>query len=273
MNRKILKVIAFGAHPDDCELGLGGTAAKYTKLGHKVKFISVTNGDAGHHLMGGAVLAQRRYKETQEVAKLAGIKYEVFDIHDGQLMPTLDNRDRVVEAIRKFQPDLIFTHRPNDYHPDHRYTSKLVQDAAYMVTVPNVSALTNHLTSNPVIFYMSDNFTKPYPFQPDIVIGIDDVLETKMRMLDCHQSQVYEWLPYHQGILNDVPKDNLKKLRWLKKVWGSRNKEIANKYREHLIRSYGRQKGSKFEYAEAFEKCEYGSQITEDKITVYFPFF
>ncbi|MEM2914048.1 MAG: PIG-L family deacetylase [Candidatus Bathyarchaeia archaeon] len=273
MNDKVLKVLAFGAHPDDCDFNLGGTAIKYAKLGHKVKFISVTNGDAGHYLMGGAVLAQRRYKEAKRAAEVAGIEYEVFDIHDGQLLPTLENRNIIIRVIREFEPDIIFTHRPNDYHPDHRYTSQLVQDAAYMVTVPNVAALTQHLLLNPVIFYVSDSFQKPYPFSPDIIVGIDDSIEQKIRMLHCHESQMYEWLPYNQGILNEVPKTEEERLNWLQKKWASRNREIANKYREQLVKYYGKERGSKIEYAEAFEKCEYGSSLPEEKVKTYFPFF
>ncbi len=273
MNQKNLKVLSFGAHPDDCDYGVGGTAIKYAKLGHEVKFISVTNGDAGHYMMGGGSLAERRYKEAQRVAEIAGIKYEIFDIHDGQLLSTIENRNLVIRAIREFEPDLIFTPRPNDYHPDHRYTSQLVQDAAYMVTVPNVVSLTKHLSLNPVIFYVSDNFEKPYPFSPDVVVGIDDSIEMKIKMLNCHESQVYEWLPYNQGILNEVPKTEQERLKWLNAKWSLGNKELANKYREQLIKYYGKTRGSTIMYAEAFEKCEYGSRLQEEKIRVYFPFY
>src|SRR5215213_4257904 len=83
-----LRVIAFGAHPDDCELKAGGVAAKWAALGHHVKFVSVTNGDIGHWRSAGGPLAQRRTAEVQRCAKILGITSEVLDIHDGELLPT-----------------------------------------------------------------------------------------------------------------------------------------------------------------------------------------
>jgi len=273
MIRKKLRILAFGAHPDDCDIKMGGTAIKYAKMGHKVKFISVTTGDTGHYAMGGGPLAKRRRDEAMKAAKVAGIEYEILDIHGNQLLPTLENRYLIIRKIREFKPDIIFTHRPYDYHPDHRYTSQLIQDAAYTVTVPNVEALTPHLTYNPVIAYMSDDFRRPYPFSPDVVVGIDDVVEEKMRMLHCHESQMYEWLPYNQGILDEVPEDEDERFKWLKGKFLPRFREIADKYRDRLRELYGRDEGDKIQYAEAFEICEYGAPVREEDIKRIFPFF
>src|SRR5574338_957126 len=94
-----LRVIAIGAHPDDCDIKFGGTAAKLARQGHLVKFLSVTNGDAGHQQMGGGELARRRYKETQESARRLGIaEYEVLDNHDGELLPSIEVRRQVIRA-------------------------------------------------------------------------------------------------------------------------------------------------------------------------------
>src|SRR5579864_7222839 len=133
-----IRIIMFGAHPDDCDEKSGGTAALFAQMGYAVKFVSVTNGDAGHQTMKGTELAKRRYAETQEVAKRLGITYDVLDNHDGLLMPTLEVRLQIIKEIREWNADLVFAPRPNDYHPDHRYTGVLVQDAAYMVAVPNI---------------------------------------------------------------------------------------------------------------------------------------
>jgi LmbE family N-acetylglucosaminyl deacetylase len=133
-----LRVIAFGAHPDDCDGKAGGLAAKYAALGHSVKFVSVTNGDAGHQSEGGGALATRRRKEAQEAGRRIGIEYEVLDNHDGELMPSLEVRKQIIRKIREWRADIVLSPRPNDYHPDHRYTAVLVQDAAYMVVVPNI---------------------------------------------------------------------------------------------------------------------------------------
>lgn len=273
MSKKQINVLVFGAHPDDCDIKAGGVAALYVQQGHRVKFVSVTNGDAGHHEMGGGPLAQRRYAEAQAAAEVIGIEYELLDNHDGELMPTLENRYKIIRAIREFQPDLIMTHRPNDYHPDHRYTSTLVQDAAYMVTVPNICALTPHLESNPVIAYLSDGFMKPYPFTPDVVVGIDSVIEQKLDMLHCHVSQFYEWLPYNSGRLESVPADDLARRAWLAEGRLNRFRDTADNYRDLLIELYGEASGAQIEYAEAFEGCEYGSPLTAENIPTLFPFF
>lgn len=268
-----MNILVFGAHPDDCDIKAGGVAALYTKLGHKVKFVSLTNGDAGHHEMGGGELAKRRYAETQRAAKVIGIQYAVLDNHDGELMPTLENRNKLIKIIRQFKPALVMTPRPNDYHPDHRYTSLLVQDTAYMVTVPNICPLVPHLEYNPVIVYVSDGFLKPYPFTPDVAVGIDEVIDKKVNMIHCHESQVYEWLPYNGGYLKEVPKDPRKRKAWLKERWIRRSEDVANRYRALLIKLYGKNKGSKLRFAEAFEGCEYGSRLTAENMPKLFPFF
>ena len=267
-----LRVMIIGAHPDDAEKA-GGTAAKYTALGYEVLLVSMTNGDAGHYKMGGGVLAQRRMEEARRAGEVIGAKYLVLDNHDGELMPTLENRRKVISLIRKFRPDLIITHRPNDYHPDHRYTGILVQDAAYMVTVPNIVAGTPHLDKNPVIMYLSDRFTKPLPFEPDVVVGIDDVIEKKMDMYHCHESQMYEWLPFNRGALDEVPKNDSERRAWLGERLKRNDQTIADKYRNKLIELYGEEKGSKIRYAEAFENSEYGSSLSEENLKILFPFF
>ncbi len=272
MDKKQIRVLVIGAHPDDCDIKAGGVAALYTQKGHIVKFVSVTNGDAGHHEMGGP-LAKRRNAEAQAAAEVIDIDYELLDIHDGELMPTLENRYKIIRTIREFRADLIMTHRPNDYHPDHRYTSMLVQDAAYMVTVPNICALTPHLEKNPVIVYLSDNFKKPYPFTPDVVVGIDSVVDKKIDMLHCHVSQFYEWLPYNSGNLQSVPNNPDNRREWLAERLRNRFSSIADKYRDKLIELYGEKDGNKIRYAEAFESCEYGSQLNSENLPILFPFY
>ncbi|MCZ6636099.1 MAG: PIG-L family deacetylase [bacterium] len=272
MNNKPLKTIVFGAHPDDCDIKAGGIAIQYAGQGHQVRFVSVTNGDAGHHEIGGVELARRRRAEAQAAGAVAGIEYHVLDNHDGELEPTLENRKKIIRMIRAYTPDLILTHRPNDYHPDHRYTSILVQDSAYMVTVPNICTDTPALSSNPVIAYLSDNFQKPTPFAPDVVVDIDEVVEKKLDMLHCHTSQMYEWLPFNAGNLDDVPETPQERLEWLKHRL-ARFADVANRYRDLLVKHYGEERGAKVQYAEAFEGCEYGGPLTEENIPVLFPFF
>jgi LmbE family N-acetylglucosaminyl deacetylase len=268
-----LRVLAFGAHPDDCDFCCAGTAALYARAGHTVRFVSLTNGDAGHHLMGGARLAQRRREEARDSAAVIGIEYVVLDNHDGELLPTLENRKQIIGLIRDFQPDLVLSPRPNDYHPDHRYTAQLVQDAAYMITVPNVCAFAEHLMRNPVIAYVSDRFQKPYPFQADVVVSIDETVEAKIAMLDCHRSQVYEWLPYNGGYEDQVPEGDEARRARLAVQLEPHLRFDADRYRSKLVELYGPEVGARVRYAEAFEVSEYGAPLTPDNLRRLFPFF
>jgi len=264
-----LRVIAFGAHPDDCDIRAGGTAAKFAAAGHHVKFVSVTNGDAGHQSQGGGMLAMRRRKEAQEAGRRIGVEYEVLDNHDGELLPTLPVRQQIIRKIREWNADIVLAPRPNDYHPDHRYTGVLVQDAAYMVVVPNVCPDTPPLRKNPVFLYYEDHFQRPNPFRPDVTISIDDVADKKLAMLDAHTSQVYEWLPWVDGTLDSVPKDPAARLEWLRK---ERFHPATGAIRESLVKWYGKNADS-IRFAESFELCEYGRQPTEADLRKLFPFF
>jgi len=264
-----LNVIAFGAHPDDCDQRAGGTAAKYAALGHRVRFVSVTNGDAGHQTEGGGALAARRRAEAREAGRRIGIDYVVLDNHDGELLPTLDAREQIIRQIRMWNADLVLAPRPNDYHPDHRYTGILVQDAAYMVVVPNIAPDTPALRKNPVFMYFEDGFQKPQPFSPDVAVSIDDVIEKKIDMLNAHVSQMYEWLPWVAGSLEQVPKDAAARRRWLRET---RAGQPTTAVRATLAKWYGPAKGNAVRYAEAFEICEYGTRPDEALIRKLFPF-
>jgi len=263
-----VRVIAFGAHPDDCDIRAAGTAAKFAKLGYAVKFVSVTNGDAGHQSIGGGPLALRRRAEAEESARRLGVTYEVLDNHDGELLPTLDVRRQIIREIRAWRADVVLAPRPNDYHPDHRYTGVLVQDAAYMVVVPNICPETPALRKNPAFFYYQDNFQKPAPFRPDVAIDIDDVLEQKMDSLDAHVSQVYEWLPWVDGKLSEVPKDPAERKRWLVQNYAPPPNTAV---REAHEKWYGQEHGAKVQHAEAFELCEYGAQPNDEELRRLFP--
>jgi LmbE family N-acetylglucosaminyl deacetylase len=265
-----LRIIAFGAHPDDCDSRAGGTAAKYAALGHHVKFVSITNGDAGHQSEGGGALAMRRRKEAQEAGRRIGIRYETLDNHDGELVPSLAVRQQVIRKIREWNADIVLAPRPNDYHPDHRYAGVLVQDAAYMVVVPNVAPDTPPLRKNPVFFYFQDRFQRPNPFRPDVAVAIDDVVEKKLAMLDAHTSQMYEWLPWVAGNLDSVPRDGAARLEWLRKTRFGR--PVSDEVRATLRKRYGGQSES-VRHAEAFELCEYGRQPSESDLRALFPFF
>ena len=257
-----------GAHPDDCDIKSGGTAALFAQMGHQVKFLSVTNGDAGHMEEGGGMLAKRRYDETQEVAKRLGISYDVLDNHDGELLPTLEIRLEVIRKIREWDADVVISHRSNDYHPDHRYTGILVQDAAFMVGVPNIAPDTPPLRKNPVFLYYQDNFQKPNPFEPDIAIDITPVIDKKINGLDAHVSQFYEWLPWIANDPDVIPDGKEERKVWLKNKRSLAPNPIVMKALEEW---YGKEKASQIKFAEAFEICEYGTQPSQAEIKRLFP--
>lgn len=266
-----VRVIVIGAHPDDCESDAGGTAALFAEMGHKVKFVSVTNGDAGHHEMGGGVLAKVRYEESMEAAERLGIdEYVVLPNHDGELEPTLEVRLQIIREIRKWGADLVLAPRPNDYHPDHRYTGILVQDAAYMVGVPNVASDTPPLKGNPVFMYTADGFERPNPFRADVTVDISKVYDKKIDGLDAHYSQMYEWLPWIGGYLDRVPKDKSKHKEWLRQ---SRNSwyKITTEQRKSLEKWYGADRAKQATQAESFQICEYGKQPSDEELKDLFP--
>lgn len=261
-------IVVIGAHPDDCDIKAGGIALLFSQMGHNVLFISVTNGDAGHHEMGGGALAKRRMAESEEAGRRFGVKYVVLDNHDGELMPTLPIRLEIIRWIRRWNADVVISHRPNDYHPDHRNSSILVQDAAYMVIVPNVAPDTPPLGKNPVFLYMEDRFQRPNPFRPDISVDISSVLDKKYYAMAAHDSQFFEWLPWTAGRLGEVPAGDDERLKWLK---ASRRFEISPLVRENLRKWYGAQKADAITAAETFEICEYGRRPSDDEIKVLFP--
>ncbi|MGI8913886.1 MAG: PIG-L deacetylase family protein [Chloroflexota bacterium] len=271
---KPLRILAIGAHPDDNELKVGGAAALWAQAGHTVHFVSLTNGATGHHEIGGIELARRRADEAQAAAAMIGITSQVLDTTSGQLDASLDRRREVIRLIRNFRPDLVLGPRPWDYHPDHRYAAVLIQDAAYVVTVPNNEPLTPHLQHNPHMMYVSDSFHKPCPFTPDIVIDIDSTAELKMEMAHQHTSQMYEWLPFNTDVLAEVPpaSDAPGRRRWLAERRLPGFAAVADRYRDDLVRWYGPERGPRVRYAEAFEACEYGAPLSEQTLRRLFPF-
>ena len=271
-----LRILVFGAHPDDAEIKAGGVAAMWAARGHHVKFVSMTNGDLGHYVMSGGQLARRRKGEVEKAAAILGIQTEVLDIHDGELMPTLENRKKMVRVIREWRADIVMGHRPNDYNPDHRYVGVLMQDAAFMVTVPYYDLQTPPVEPNPVFLFLPDGFQKPNPFQADIVIGIDEGFDKKIGALNELGSQFYETV---YGVdaktraerLAAIPSDAAGRRAYLERRFSTTG--MANRYRELLVKRYGATAGAAIKHVEAFEICEYGRRPSDEEIRRLFPFF
>jgi LmbE family N-acetylglucosaminyl deacetylase len=268
-----LGIIEFGAHPDDCEIRAGGAAAMWADLGHHVKFVSLTNGDIGHWQMAGGPLAKRRNAEVQAAAKVLGVTSQVLDIHDGELMPTLENRKILTRLIRQWNADIVIGHRPADYHPDHRYTGVLMQDCAYMVGVPFLCPDTPALKKSPLFLYSYDRFQRPNPFRPDIVVPIDAVIERKVDAIAKIESQFIEG--GCMGGPGRIPRNAEERKAAharLRERFKARFASIADRFRDRLIELYGEEKGKQVRYAEAFEICEYGRQPSREDLRRLFPF-
>jgi len=268
--RRKLRLLFVGAHPDDADLFCGGTAIRFIEAGHEVRFLSLTDGSAGHQRQSGAVLARRRYEETQRVAGFLGLSYQVWDNQDANLEASKQNRNRLIQFIREYQPTLIITHRPNDYHTDHRQTSILLQDAAFLLGVPNVCPLIPPLTSSPVILYARDFFKKPYPFRADVIVDITAVYKKKLQALALHESQFFEWLPYIEKHKDSPPKGAAERLAWIDRHWGFISD--TRQFGELLSARLPPAIRAGIVQTEAFEICEYGGRMDRDISQEVFPF-
>jgi LmbE family N-acetylglucosaminyl deacetylase len=249
-----------GAHPDDGDSRAGGLAARYVEQGGQALFVSVTNGNAGHHEMKPADLARRRKEEARKAGQVIGAEYVVLDHDDARLTPTVEVREELIGMIRRFQPDLLLGLRPVDYHPDHRAAGQLLMDASYLLTVPLVRPDVPIMRQMPVIGYVQDHFRRPAPFEADAIVAVDEYFERKAQMVACHGSQFYEWIPYNGGYLDKVPKRAEERWPWLRKHCESSFAATAETFRDRLIERYGPERGRKVRYAEAFEISEYGHQ-------------
>jgi LmbE family N-acetylglucosaminyl deacetylase len=265
------KLLIIGAHPDDAEFHAGGMAALYRQLGRQVRMISVTNGNAGHHTMPREELAKVRKQEAANSGRVIEAEYIVWDHDDGSLTPSLAIREQIIREIRTYQPDLVLTHRPCDYHPDHRAVGQAVQDASYLITVPHIVPEVPALRRDPVVACMVDLFTRPNPLRPDVLLDISPYLDTIEDMFACHRSQVYEWLPYNQCLENEVPAEESERRQWLSGWVRNLIRPRADHFREHLVKRYGNG-GKSIKWLEAYEISEYAGSFEDGDRQRLFPF-
>lgn len=258
-----LKLLIIGAHPDDCEYHAGGLAAIYSAAGHSVKMVSVTNGQSGHHSRTPAELINIRRSEAHAAAAVINAESAVWEHPDGRLQPTIELREQIIRAIRSFEPDLVLTHRTNDYHPDHRAVGQAVQDASYLVTVPLICPDVPHLRRDPVVAYLPDLFTRPAPLSPDVAIDIGPHFDVVVRMLAAHHSQFFEWLPFNEQKFGDVPQGHEARRSWLGSWFREKLRPRAEHCRANLIATYGMEHGSAIELCEMFEISEYAAPLDQ----------
>lgn len=258
-----LRLLILGAHPDDADYHAGGLASIYRRLGHRVKMVSVTDGGAGHHQLASRELVDIRRHEAAACGNVIGAQYVTWNNPDGRLLPTLELREQIIREIRAFQPDLVLTHRTCDYHPDHRAVGQAVQDASYMVTVPLVVPDVPALRKDPIVMYMPDRFTRPYPLRGDVAIDVGDEIDTIVSMLACHKSQFFQWLAYNHGYEEQLPEDDAGRLSFLKSWYCDHLRPMADLYRDELIETYGKKRGKRINYAEVYEVSEYAAPLDD----------
>jgi LmbE family N-acetylglucosaminyl deacetylase len=270
---RVLRVVAFGAHPDDAEQKFGGTATLMAAQGHKVKLVALTNGDVGHFEQAGGPLAIRRKAEVEACHKKLGVSTDVLDIHDGELMPDLETRKKVANIIREWQADIVLSHRPWDYHPDHRAVGKLAEDAAVVVAAPFFAPYTPPTKVNPIFLFYSDGFQKPYPFDPIIAVGIDEVAQKKWDCISDMPSQFADADSWQARYRGNAPTDPAARAKFILSQVQQRSAAVADQYRPLLVKLYGEPKGRAVKYAEAFELNQYGSPATVEQLKQMFPTF
>lgn len=193
-----MRILAVGCHPDDVEIACSGTLAKCVKCGDKVIVCHASSGDLGHVIIPPEELKKIRAEEAKKAGSLAGIEvicggFDDLDIFDNNRAA----RDKMVEVIRYADPDLIITHNPDDYMPDHTAVSRLVFDASFAATLPNYPPKTEKPAKLVPLYYMDT--LAGVNFVPDEFVDITDEIDLKLKMLNCHESQIV-WMRDHDHI-------------------------------------------------------------------------
>ncbi len=264
-----MKFLVIGAHPDDTDILFGGTAIKLSRKGHEIVFVSVTNGDTGHHIMSREETARVRANEVMESKKKLGISEYVILPHGCGIESTVENRKEIVRVIRKYAPDVVLTHRLCDYHPDHRATAQLVIDSSYVCRVPHFCDDAKIPDKTPIFAHTFDKFLDPRPIRADAVVEMDSVLEEKIAALACHKSQFFEWMPWLDNIEYNDETASPEERRQVILDRLQRFRVAADLGRERLISRYG-ELGKSITYAEIFEQSPYGKTVSADEFQAIF---
>lgn len=268
----ILNVIVIAAHPDEPEIYAGAISAAYAERGHRVKFLTLTDGCCGHYEMSGQQLVDRRKQEAQEAARRLGVlEYVVLPIPDGELMPSIEIRKEVIRQIRGWEADIVITfHADGPGHADNRSVGKIVRDTAdFVANVPNAVPEVPSLGKSPIFLLMPD-YAARASYKPDIVIDAGDVIEKKLLACDAHASQFYEFAPWQGGFLNAVPNTWEEKRNFILKCW-NRFLSVSEEMLPSLSKHYGQDNAASVKYAEPFEIANYSRRPDEAEMKDLFP--
>jgi N-acetylglucosamine malate deacetylase 1 len=194
-----MNILAVGCHPDDLEIGCGGTLARYAQQGHMVTMAHVANGNMGHVVIMPDELRALRAAEAERAAAVLGaaviMTLDVGDLTVDSKVPEVIHG--MVDIIRQAQPDLIITHSPEDYMRDHVEVSRLVFDASFSASLPHFVTRVPGIAKITPLYYMDT--LAGVNFVPTEYVDITDTIEIKLKALECHESQV-KWMRDHDGI-------------------------------------------------------------------------
>lgn len=259
-----LRAMMIGAHPDDVDICTCGITKRLVSKGCIVRFVSMTTGNAGHQTMLGEELIKTRAAEAQKSAAYLGATYEILPFDDGRLTPSLEARETLMRTIRNFKPDVIFTNRACDYHPDHRATGQLVQDCSYLMGVPAICPDTPVLRKTPTILYWADGFTDPKPFRSDFARPADDDRETLFHVECCHASQFLDWLPWADDHVDLAGKTHEERVEYLRSTFNWDRGDVDEDVLACLTRQYGAEFAKTVRFAESWQVSEYGAPVSEE---------
>lgn len=186
-----MNILAIGAHPDDVELSCGGTLAKYAKMGHKVFTATATNGNIGSATLPMEEIAKIRKEEARQAAAVIGAEYICLDYDDEMFFETKQARLDFINLVRYCKADVILTHTPHDYNPDHMLTSKIINDIAVMIPIAKIETKCKPYDKIPIIAYFET--ANGHGFIPTEYVDITDVMDIKKEMYSKHVSQV-QWM-------------------------------------------------------------------------------
>ena len=186
-----MNILAIGAHPDDVEESCGGTLAKFASQGHKIFIATATNGNVGSSTLSMEEIANVRKEEARKAAAIIGAEYICLDYDDEMFFEDREARLKFIDLVRYCKADLILTHNPEDYNPDHELTSKIINDIAVMIPVAKLKTPNEPYDKIPIIAYFEP--VAGLGFVPTEYVDITDFMDTKIQMMNCHQSQI-SWM-------------------------------------------------------------------------------
>ncbi len=185
-----MNILAVGAHPDDIEINCAGTLARFAEQGHPVTIAVFTCGDMGDLEAPPDQLAATRKREAEASASQIGARLLWPGVTDELVFPNEEQRSIMIDLLREADPDVIITHSPNDYHPDHCYVSQLVFDSYFQKGLPHIPNQKRPACRfGQAQIYHMDNLGG-INFVPVEYVDITSVFEIKKKMLECHESQV-----------------------------------------------------------------------------------